>query len=1001
MPVSLLTDAERNRVGGFPQEIATEDLFAHFTLLGDDRALIPSTSAPANRLGFAVALCTVRYLGFYPEDPTTIPENVAWYVGQQIMVSPGALLAYPEREQTRTEHLRRIYEYLGYRRPTPANLREMFDWLVERAIEHDDPVLLVSLAADRFKAEKLVRPRISRLERMAAAARERANDETFLALSPMLTEQAKALLDGLLVPEPEVSRAERRARRRSPGPAPGRTPHSWFREGATSNSPPAILMQLKKLEKLREMGVEDFDLESINHNRLVYLANLGRRYTNQALQRQAPERRYPILLAFLSEAYSEITDEVVDLFDHRLQEAESKAKRDLAEFRQGAAQATDEKVRLFRELGRILLDPEVPDGAIREAVYEAVGSPERLLEAVVESEKLMRPADDNYYDFFADRYSYLRQFTPAFLEALRFRSNKRNDPLLEAIEVLRDLNAQKRRRVPDEAPLGFVPGKWGPYVVGEDGRIDRRYWELCLLTVLREALRSGDVWIEGSRRYADPQSYLIPKTNWPTLRQEVSVSTGTPSDGTEHLAACRAEMEASLARLRDAVTRGASVQMQDETLVFSRDRSEDLPDSVYALQEEIGKRLPKVELTDLLVEMDGSCSFSRRFTHAGGSEPRTPDLRVHLYASILAQATNLGPVRMADLSELSYQKLAWANTWYLREDTLKDAVAAIVNFHHSLPLSNSWGGGTLSSSDGQRFPVDVKSRNARALSRYFGYGKGVTFYSWTSDQFSQYGTKVIPSTVRDATHVLDGILGNETELRVLEHSVDTAGFTEIVFALFSALGLRFSPRIRDVADQRLYGFEGMDDFGFGGSLLKGKVDEKLILKHWDDIMRVAGSLKLGWVTSSLLVSRLQAKPRKSSLTRAIQAYGRLRKTMFLLKYMEDVDLRKRINRQLNKGEELHALRKFLFFANEGNVRKHQPEGQTEQALCLNLLADAVIAWNTVQYEKILTEMRSEGYPLNEQDLAHLSPTRYGHINPYGRYHFDLEAGADATSLLPS
>ena len=698
---------------------------------------------------------------------------------------------------------------------------------------------------------------------------------------------------------------------------------------------------------------------------------------------------------------SEITDEVIDLFDHRLQEAESKAKRDLADFRQGAARATDEKVRLFRELGRILLDPEVPDGEVRQAAYDAVGSPEKLLEAVEESEKLMRPADDNYYDFFTDRYSYLRQFTPAYLEALQFRSNKKNDPLLEAIEVLQDLNTQKRRRVPDSAPLGFVPGKWGPYVVEEDGRIDRRYWELCLLTVLREALRSGDVWIEGSRRYADPQSYLIPKASWPPLRQEVSISTGTPSNGAEHLAACRAEMEASLARLRNAVTQGASVQMQEGKLVFSRDRSEDLPDSVYALQEEIGKRLPKVEFTDLLVEMDSSCMFSRRFTHAGGSEPRTPDLRAHLYAAVLAQATNLGPVRMADLSELSYQKLAWANTWYLREDTLKDAVAAIVNFHHRLPLSGSWGGGTLSSSDGQRFPVDVKARNARALPRYYGYGKGVTFYSWTSDQFSQYGTKVIPSTVRDATHVLDGILGNETELQVLEHSVDTAGFTEIVFALFSALGLRFSPRIRDVADQRLYGFEGMDDSGFGGSLLKGKVDEKLILRHWDDIMRVAGSLKLGWVTSSLLVSRLQAKPRKSSLTRAIQAYGRLRKTMFLLKYMEDVDLRKRINRQLNKGEELHALRKFLFFANEGNVRKHQPEGQTEQALCLNLLADAVIAWNTVQYEKIITDMRSEGLPVNEEDLVHLSPTRYGHINPYGRYHFDLDVGPNATSLLPT
>jgi TnpA family transposase len=80
----------------------------------------------------------------------------------------------------------------------------------------------------------------------------------------------------------------------------------------------------------------------------------------------------------------------------------------------------------------------------------------------------------------------------------------------------------------------------------------------------------------------------------------------------------------------------------------------------------------------------------------------------------------------------------------------------------------------------------------------------VTFYTWTADQFSQYGTKVIPATVRDATYVLDEILDNETELPILEHTTDTAGYTEIVFALFDLLGLQFSPRIRDLGDQRLF-----------------------------------------------------------------------------------------------------------------------------------------------------------------------------------------------------
>jgi TnpA family transposase len=127
--------------------------------------------------------------------------------------------------------------------------------------------------------------------------------------------------------------------------------------------------------------------------------------------------------------------------------------------------------------------------------------------------------------------------------------------------------------------------------------------------------------------------------------------------------------------------------------------------------------------------------------------------------------------------------------------------------------------------------VDVKAKNAAANPRYYGYGKGVTFYSWTSDQFSQYGTKVIPTTVRDATYVLDEILGNETELPIAEHAVDTHGFTEVIFSLFSALGLRFSPRIRDVSDQRLYRMEGVSAPKSDPSLFKGKINEKPILRH--------------------------------------------------------------------------------------------------------------------------------------------------------------------------
>jgi TnpA family transposase len=425
MPVSLLTDAERSRLSGFPKEVPAEDLHAFFTLTGPDRAAVPERSAPANRLGFALSLCAVRYLGFCPENLASVPRDVAWYVGQQLMVPAEALAGYPEREQTRTDHLKKVYEHLGYRRPAAEDLRDLFGWLVERAIEHDDATLLVSLLAERMKRERIVRPGASRLEKMVAAARERAGGETFRALSPLLSAGMRADLDALLVPDPDL---------------PGRTRHSWLKEGATSNTPRAILGQLEKLPYLRSLGADKLDLSALNPNRLKFLASLGRRHTNQALKRLGPERRYPVLLAFVADAHAEITDEAMDLFDRLLAQADARSRRELDEFRKGASRAIGEKVRLFREVGEILLDPEVSDAEVRPAVLERVGSAERLGELVEESGSLARPLDDNYYGFFVDHYAHVRRFAPAFLGTFAFRSGRQGEALLEAVAPL----AQRR-----------------------------------------------------------------------------------------------------------------------------------------------------------------------------------------------------------------------------------------------------------------------------------------------------------------------------------------------------------------------------------------------------------------------------------------------------------------------------------------------------------------------------------------------------------------------------
>ncbi len=120
--------------------------------------------------------------------------------------------------------------------------------------------------------------------------------------------------------------------------------------------------------------------------------------------------------------------------------------------------------------------------------------------------------------------------------------------------------------------------------------------------------------------------------------------------------------------------------------------------------------------------------FSEEFSHAGGAQPRNPDLRRNLYAALIAYACNLGYAGMADASGISEDQLAWTSQWYLRQETLRAANTRLVNAHHAHPLAALWGGGTLSSSDGQRFPQRGRSLTAPALSRYF-LDEGTTTYT--------------------------------------------------------------------------------------------------------------------------------------------------------------------------------------------------------------------------------------------------------------------------------
>jgi TnpA family transposase len=713
-----------------------------------------------------------------------------------------------------------------------------------------------------------------------------------------------------------------------------------------------------------------------------------------------------VLMAFCVEALERCTDDALEVFDRALGAAERAAQRKREELERRGRRDIQATVRRFIDLSQVVLEAHDSGTDVLRLVERRIGIA-KLREDLDRARGVARPQGTGHLDLLiSDSGAGGRKLLASVIARLELRaSGVDEDELLASLRMIRQLAGDKRRWLPGFSPSGFIDNAWRLHVVDNSrGRLDRRAYELCAAYELRSALRSGRLWAPGSRRHADPSSLLLPDEQWQPTRASFAVTVERPLDGRERLDALGEEQSELLQRLAEERDATAEACLADDGLIVAELDIADQDDG--RLRKLIEPRLPELDLPELLIEVDGWTAFTDHLTPLSGNRRRSADMPALLYAAILAQATNLGLTGMARASEFSYQQLEWAWEQLCREDTLTAASARLVDFHHGLPLAREWGAGRLSSSDGQRFAARGRGPGTAALPRYFGHRRrGLQIYSWTSDQYSQYASKVITATVRDATHTLDGILDNQTVLPIEEHTTDTHGYTEMIFGAYDLLGLRFAPRIRDLDRQRLYR-HGITPDVETAELLKHKIRPELITPYWDELLRLAASLRHGWAPASLLLTRLQAGSRRNPLAQALQEYGRLIKTNFVLDWLADQELRARVGRQLNKGEQLHALRRAIFYANEGHIRQRTPEQQSEQALCLAIVVNAIIVWNTVYTQRVLDELRAAGELITTSEIERISPLAHQHIHLYGHYPFDLASRPDGhrplrTATTPS
>jgi TnpA family transposase len=989
MPVGFLSNEQRENYGRYTGAPSAHDLDRYFHLDDTDHALIAQKRGAHNRLGFAVQLGTVRYLGTFLEDPLAVPAPILHALAKQLRIaSIDGAPAYSAGEQ-RWQHAMEIRAHYGYVEITERQVGfRLTRWMYALCWTGTDrPSILFERAVTWLVTHKVLLPGCSTLERYIARLRSRVEERLWRSLDRGVSREQRGKLESLLV-VPFGSRT---------------SPLDRLRTGPVMVSSRSLVVALMRLNSVRELGIRLPAAARIPATRVAALARYAGTAKVGAILRLPNPRRLATLVAFAHCLEASAQDDVLEILETILRELFGDAIKADKKARLRTLKDLDQAATTLASACQMLLDTRLPDAELRTRLFEKI--PRATLTQALEGvNALIRPADNVYYQELDAKYKTVRCFLPALVENIRFGANAAGEPVVAALDWLR---ANMWRKKPgSDAPREVVSKSWRRHVLRDDDTVDFHAYTFCVLDELHTALRRRDVFVAPSWRYADPRAGLLDGDEWEATRPIICRTLGLSADPEPTLTALATELDrtyrAVVARLPDNPAVRFETTGDKRELVLSPFDKLDEPASLDVLRKKVAGMLPRVDLPELILEIAARTSFTDAFTHISERTARAADLPTSLCAVLMAEACNTGPEPLirGDVPALKRERLSWVDQNYIRDDTLTTANAMLVNAQSRLALASLWGGGEVASADGIRFVVPVRTVHAGPNPKYFGVGRGVTWYNLISDQFSGLNDITVPGTLRDSLILLSVVLEQQTDLQPMQIMTDTGAYSDVVFGLFRLLGYRFSPRLADVGGTRFWRIDSQADYGLLNTISAHHLSLQKITPHWDDMLRLAGSLKLGRVPAAGIMRTLQVGDRPTRLAQAIAEFGRIDKTIHTLTYIDDEAKRRGTLTQLNRGEGRHSVARAVFHGKRGELRQHYREGQEDQLGALGLVLNMIVLWNTIYLEAALNQLRAEGYPVKDEDVARLSPLLHEHINMLGRYSFSVPEAVTKGELRP-
>lgn len=961
-----------------------KELAEHFTPSADEIIWARALNAAPRIIAALVLLKVTQRLGYVPmlaQVPLGILKHVGHAVFPQRAISLRDVVA-PDTGQARDRLVKRLRTRLDVR-PLPSTkdswLERIADQAAETRIHTAD---IINILIEELLHHRYELPAFSRLDIIAKRARDASDARNYAAISALVSQAGKKRIDQLFKR------------------APGETQSGWDALKREPRQPTTkvirdYLHHIRMIEELSDQLPE----VTLPMPKLDIYRGLARAQDAAEMKEMKDNKRYALTVIFVHAQLARALDNAAQMFIRLLGRMEYNAGRKLQEYQIKSAEKMDHLVGCLRDAALAITSKGNATRKLQAVKDTLTPSVESILD---ECEAYLAYSGRNYLPFLLEAYPGKRSVLLNCLDIAQPKSTHKDDLTERLVHTVISLRTEKAEFLDPEF-LGLDPGTdfnwvrqhWRRYVIQRplingqrEVRIHRKYFELAVLTEVRKELQSGDLYVERGEKYDDYREHLVDTDTYTEELPEFGEVSGLEIEPDKLIDKLRKELS-ELARSVDATfPQNEHAWIANGQLHLSRIRAQEVTEAVRQLDALITEKMPEISIIDPLVEVESWLDLHRHFKPKSGATPRIAERRKRCISTLFCYGCNLGPTQTSrSLKDVTRKQVAWFDVKHVSIDAIEQAQVKVINAYNQLDLPTFWGTGKKVSADGTKWDLWEQSLLSEYHIRYGGYG-GIGYYH-VSDKYVALFSRFIACGVHEGIHILDDMISNEADIDPDTVSGDTHAQSYPVFALSYLLGITLMPRIRGIKDLRFHRPGKGASYENLNPLFSEPINWELIKRHFHDMMRVAVSIKKGTIAPSDILRRMMTRSRKNKLYFAFRELGYAVRTIFLLKYIDSLELRQQVHASTNVSEQFNGFLKWSCFGGQGVIKEDSQEDQQKIIKYGHLVVNMICLHNAHQMTGIIQSLRQEGHRIDGDVLKGLSPYRNNHINRYGDYELDV------------